>query len=152
MLGRFAAGMLAIVLISVFSLKSMGIKEAKRSENMIDLALEEFVCLVLKTGRITKEDFDELMDRVSLSGLGCIVDITVGTVIYGRTGNMIEAAYTDEVLLALSGPGGELDMTGRMLTISAVPVRKGLGAGLANLLWASYVPKEIFVHGGYVHG
>ena len=81
-----------------------------------------------------------------------MVQIKVGTIVHGISGNYIETAYTEDVLDWLKLPGSSIDVRERMITVYAIPIGRGIGLGLANLIWESVTPKDMFVYGDYIHG
>ena len=152
MLGRFIAGILTIAFVILLSVKNMGVRENKRSEDSIAYALELFVEEAKITGRISLDDYELLLNRVSFSGEKCLVGIKVGTIVHGIYENYIEAISTEEVLEWLGKSDSSVDVRGRMITLYAIPLEKGLGSKLANLVWESITSKKIIVFGDYIHG
>ena len=139
MLGRFTAGMLAVVLLMIVEINSLRATGIKRSENTIDFALESFISEAERTGVLTLEAYENLIREISDSGINCIVGVKVGTVVYTKEGNMIETAYTDDILETLHGSGGVMDVRGNLITVYAQPLREG-------------TDRSIFVYGGYING
>ena len=68
MLGRFTAGMLVIALYMLLSVKSIGVRETKRNEELIGFELEYLVEGAKLSGKITSKDYEALLDRRSFTG------------------------------------------------------------------------------------
>ena len=139
MLGRFTAGILAVILFMLIEINGIRITGIKSSENMIDFALESFISETERTGVLTLEAYENLIREISDSGINCIVGVKVGTVVYTKEGNMIETVYTDDILETLYGSGGVMDVGGNLITVYAQPLREG-------------TDRSIFVYGGYING
>ena len=155
MLGRFTAALLAVLAMTLLSVKKLGVNEAERCENEINYALEEFVCVAERKGSIGSADIERLYERISLSGALCYVGVEIGTVLYGLGEKRIDVIYYDEVqelILAAERDGEELDIKGCLITVYAIPLKDGLGITLANMFWESYIPCSRMVMGGYIHG
>ena len=82
------------------------------------------------------------------TGIPVSVSITVGTILIGRTGKTLRCTYTDEILEEISDEGSILDVGGKLVSISAVPVSENPIAGIANMFWVSYIPVKKICVGG----
>ncbi|MCR5728415.1 MAG: hypothetical protein K6G24_13235 [Lachnospiraceae bacterium] len=153
MLGRFVAGLLAVMVIVLLPLKLTGISEARRNENALEYALCLFYDGVSTRGKVTEKDFSELINMISFSGINCYVEIEMGTIIYGKEQSVIEVSYTDELIGMIESSGDEgLDLKNRILTVRAVQNRENLSMRLANMFWDSFRPETVVTVGGYIHG
>jgi len=152
MLARFTAGLIAIILMVFIPLKYEGAKYALRSENIIKNAIEETYDEINAEERITKEIYEALRYRTAMSGIPCEISITVGTLFAGRNETVINVISNSELLSLIYGTGAEMEVSGKLVTITVVPLGRDPAAGLAGLFWDSYIPTERFTGGGYCGG
>ena len=151
MIGRYVAGLIAVVMLVLFPVKYKGLSLAEREENIVRAALEETYARIQSDGEITLEHIEGLRAAVSISGIPHDIGIEIGTVIVGKREKVISVRYTDEIMAELAS-GGSIDVRHCLVSLTANPLRMSFGEALANMFWDSYVPEGEKVSGGYIYG
>ena len=152
MLGRFVAGMIAVLVMVLLPVKYKGLKEAVRMENMIGSYVEETFLEIRQSGVINGVMIEALQHRILNTGIPFKIIIMVGTIITGREERVISISYTDDIFKTVFDEGGEISMRGKLVSIIAVPLRKGTAEKIANMFWNSFIPSTQICSGGYVYG
>ena len=148
MIGRIAAGLIAVIMLTFIPLKMKAVREAERMENALYTALESAYEEMLSTQSIDKDIWDTLLGRLKACGCPCKVSITVGSVFVGRTGKALRCTYTDEILKEVLENGNTLDINGKVVSLIAEPVGANPVINIANILWVSYIPLKKICVGG----
>ncbi len=151
MIGRYVAGLIAVVSLVLLPVKYKGLSLAEREENAVQAALDETFAKIRSDGRITLEHIEALRAGIAISGIPHDIEIEVGTVLVGKSEKVITVRYTEEIMAELTG-GGSIDVRHCLVSITADPLRTSFGEALANMFWDSYVPVREKVSGGYIYG
>ena len=151
MIGRYAAGLIAVVLLVLFPVKYRGLSLAEREENAVQAALDETFARIRSDGQITLEHIEGLRAGISVSGIPHDIYIEIGTVIVGKSEKVITVRYTEEIMAELDG-GGSIDVRYCLVSLTARPLKKSFGEAVANMFWDSYVSEGEKVSGGYIYG
>ena len=148
MIGRIVAGFLAVIMLTLLPLKMKAVHEAQRMENAVRSVLKSAYEDIIADRSIDKEKWEKMINGINFAGVPFRVSITVGSVLVGRNGKTFRCIYTDEILEEISVKGNALDITGKLVSISAEPVYEDPVVNIANMFWVSYIPcKRISVGG-----
>ena len=148
MIGRIAAGLVAVIMLTFIPLKMKAVREAERMENALRVALESAYEDMLLAQSIDKDIWDTLMGRLKALGCPCRVSITLGSVFVGRTGKVLRCTYTDEILKEISENGNTISIRGKVVSLTLEPLRTNPVVNIANILWVSYIPLKKICVGG----
>jgi len=151
LIGRYVAGLIAVVSLVLLPVKYKGLSLAEREENTVRAALDETFARIRSDGEITLEHIEGLKAGISISGIPHDIEIEIGTVMVGRSEKVITVRYTEEIMAELMG-GGSIDVRHCLVSLTARPLNKSFGEALANMFWDSYVPEGEKVSGGYIYG
>ena len=148
--GRIFAGLLAVLLMTLVPLKMRGVKEAERTENavryVIDSAFEDIRC----SGTIDTELWERMNRRIGSLGFPYELSITIGTVFVGRSEKVIRCSYNEQIYESMTAYG-TVDVRGKLVTITVIPLKECFAFKLSNILWNSYICSGPYVTGGYIN-
>ncbi|MBR4343484.1 MAG: hypothetical protein IKP88_12420 [Lachnospiraceae bacterium] len=151
MLGRYAAGFVAAVLLMIIPVKYKGVSVAGRTESMVTAALDGAYREIRLEGMLTREILEKMISGIALSGIPYEIEIEIGTVLTGKNTKELRIMYTSEIMEQID-KSGSIAVYNCLVTLKAIPLRKGIGEKTANLLWDSYIPEKIEISGGYIYG
>ena len=151
MLGRYIAGCSAVILFFLIPLKYEAKRYAFSRENTVYEALSKTYAKFKTDGKITAEDISELRRDIAFSGVPYDIEIMIGTLFIGRKDTVINMIYTDEIMNMVE-KGEDIKVRGKLVSISAKPLKENYEIKIANLLWDSYIPMNLLTVGGKIHG
>lgn len=151
-IGRYAAGLIAVILLTIFPLRYLGAAEKGSAESHIQSALDGFVAECQDNGRITEEDYRRLRQDISASGAVFEFEMSVGTSYYGMddAGNMVTTRtfiYTGDIVDELADSGVYELNEGDTLTVKLTAKTETTPEKCANLLFRTDVSTGIYTSG-----
>lgn len=152
-LGRYVAGLLAIILCVILPLQYIAKTEAESVGANTQAALDRMVSDVCRAKRITEADYTTLMEAIGASGAVYDVDIMVGTKRYG----MDEAddtrfdtpmmSYTNEILDVIAADGYWPLNSGDSVTVRIKAKTKSSASRIANAFLKTHIEPEEYISG-----
>jgi len=151
MLGRYAAGMTAVILLILLPVKYRAFSLASKEENMVISALDNAFMEIGINGEITPEIIEKLISGISGSGISYDIEIEIGILLTGKNEKVLTVLYSEDVLRELE-VSGRINVKKCLVTLRAKAINSGTGEKLANMFWTSRIREETLVRGGYVYG
>lgn len=152
-LGRYFAGLLAIVLCVILPLQYIAKTEAESVGANTQAALDRMVSDVCRAKRITEADYLTLIEAIGNSGAIYDVDIMVGTKRYG----LDEAddtrfdtpmmSYTNEILDTIAADGYFPLSSGDSVTVRIKAKSKSSASKIANAFLQTHIEPEEYISG-----
>ena len=151
-IGRYAAGIIAVILLTIVPLRYLGAAEKGSAESHIQSALDGFVSECQDSGRITEDDYSRLRREISASGAVFDFEMSVGTSYYGMddAGNTVTTRtfiYTGDIVDELADSGVYELNDGDTLTVKLTARTQTTPARCANLLFKTDVSTNVYTSG-----
>lgn len=156
-IGRYFAGLLAIVLCAVLPLQYIAKTEAESVNANAQAALDRMVSDVCKARRITEMDYVKLMEVLGASGAIYDVEIMVGQKLHGiddTDNTRIDVpmmTYTNEVLSMIETSGEFPLSVGDSVTVKIREREKSAASKIANAFLSTHIEPNEYISGWIVN-
>lgn len=155
-LGRYLAGLIAIVLVVIFPVRYIAKTGAESVDSNTQAALDDMVARIQASHRLTEKDYTDLMEAVNVSGAVYMLEISAGTRFYGsEDGEEVRLdtpmmTYTNEIIDTICMNGSYEFGPGDMVTFRLVRKTESPASRIANAVFATSVSPSEFISGGVV--
>lgn len=156
-IGRYFAGLLAIVLCAVLPLQYIAKTEAEAVASNAQAALDRMVSDVCKAGQITEMDYIKLMEVLGASGAVYNVEIMVGQKLHGiddSDDTRIDVpimTYTNEILSEIETSGAFHLSKGDSVTVKITERSKSSASKIANAFLSTHIEPTEYISGWIVN-
>jgi hypothetical protein len=156
-IGRYFAGLLAIVLCAVLPLQYIAKTEAESVASNAQAALDRMVSDVCKQRMITEADYIKLMEVLGASGAVYNVEIMVGQKLHGiddSDDTRIDVpimTYTNEILSAIETTGSFPLSKGDSVTVKITERSKSSASKIANAFLSTHIEPNEYISGWIVN-
>ena len=156
-IGRYFAGLLAIVLCAVLPLQYIAKTEAESVASNTQAALDRMVSDVCSARQITEMDYVKLMEVLGASGAVYDVDIMVGQKLHGiddTDDTRIDVPlmyYTNEILSEIETNGAFYLSKGDSVTVKVKERSKSSVSKIANAFLNTHIEPDEYISGWIVN-
>lgn len=156
-IGRYFAGLLAIVLCAVLPLQYIAKTEAESVASNAQAALDRMVSDVCKARSITEMDYIRLMEVLGASGAVYDVDIMVGQKLHGIDDDddtrvdVPMMVYTNEILSEIETNGAFTLSKGDSITVRIKERTKSSASKIANAFLSTHIEPDEYTSGWIVN-
>lgn len=134
-IGRFFAGMLAILMLCIIPLRNAAIGSDNAAIRLAEIIADEFVEEAGYSGRISQEEYERFCRRLHGTGTVYEIDLFSAEHLVTEDGEDIyQVLYTDELLDLIYGGEGFCLTGNASLTVKIRPATVSVAASLANFL------------------